>query len=184
MKQEVPINKSTTLINTGCVVLASVTHEQFSNIITLAWQTPLSIRPRLAGISVGFGRYSHDMIQQAGEFVINIPGKNLLPQVHGCGTFSGKNGDKYNRFGLHPEPGHQVTSAGIRECLGRIECNLTDSVTTGDHTFFIGEVLYAAVEEEVYDFKKHCWKNIPESELLYHLGGRRYLAGSKQVEAS
>ena len=183
MRKTVPVEKSNTLINPGCVVLASVTYEGFSNIITIAWQTTLSIRPRLVGISVGFSRYSHEMIRKAGECIINVPGRDMLSRVHGCGRMSGRKYDKYERFKLHHLPGRQVASQGIEECLGSLECKLVDAFTTGDHTFFVGEVLHAEVEESVYDFQAYSWKDVPESELLYHLGGNRYTTGHKWMEA-
>lgn len=181
MKKEVPIQKSTSLINPGCVVLASVKYNEESNIITLAWQTPLSIKPKLLGISVGFNRYSHDMILNAGEFVINIPGKDLLQEVHDCGRMSGKDIDKFQKFHLTEETGKHINSPGIKNCLGIIECQLEDHFITGDHTFFVGRVMGAKAEEMSYDFNKYCWKTQPESELLYHLGGNHYLTGSKYL---
>jgi len=182
MKKEIPIQKSTSLINPGCVVLASVKYKGKSNVITLAWQTPLSIKPKLLGISVGFTRFSHDMIQNAGEFAINIPGKNLLEEVHGCGRISGKDTDKFQKFHLTEEPSANIPSPGVEDCLGIIECTLVDQFTTGDHTFFVGRVLGAKAEETAYDFDKFCWKTQPESELLYHLGGNHYLTGSSYLK--
>ncbi|MGM0496809.1 MAG: flavin reductase family protein [Bacteroidota bacterium] len=181
MKKEIPIKKSSSLINPGCVVLASVKYKEKSNIITLAWQTPLSIKPKLIGISVGFKRYSHDLILNAGEFAINVPGKNLLKEVHGCGRISGKDTDKFQKFYLTEEPSYNIFSPGIDECLGIIECQLEDHFITGDHTFFVGRVIGARAEENSYDFNNFCWKTQPESELLYHLGGEHYLTGSKYL---
>jgi flavin reductase (DIM6/NTAB) family NADH-FMN oxidoreductase RutF len=182
MKKEVPIQKSTSLINLGCVVLATVKFKEQSNIITLAWQTPLSIKPKLLGISVGFKRHSHDMIMNAGEFAVNIPGKNLLKETHGCGRVSGKDTDKFDHFNLTPEKGKHIASPGIKECLGIIECQLENHFTTGDHTFFVGRVLGAKAEKSAYNFDKNCWKTEPESELLYHLGGDHYLTGSTYLQ--
>lgn len=181
MKKGVPIQKSTSLINPGCVVLATVKFNEQSNIITLAWQTPLSINPKLLGISVGFKRYSHEMIMNAKEFAINIPGKNLLKETHGCGRISGKNTDKFEHFNLTHEKSQHISSPGIKECLGIIECQLENHFTTGDHTFFVGKVLGASVEERAYNFDKNSWKTEPESELIYHLGGDHYLTGSKDL---
>lgn len=181
MKKEIPVQKSTSLINPGCVVLATVTFNEQSNIITLAWQTPLSIKPKLLGISVGFNRHSHDMIMNAGEFAVNIPGKNLLKETHGCGRISGRETDKFNHFSLTREKGKHITSPGIKECLGIIECRLEKHFTTGDHTFFVGKVLGAKAEENAYNFDENRWKTEAEYELLYHLGGDHYLTGSKYL---
>lgn len=182
MKKNLPVSKSTSLINPGCVVLASVKDGDQSNTITIAWQTPLSIKPKLLGISVGFKRHSHDMIMNAKEFVVNVPGKNLLKEVHGCGRVSGRDTQKFDLFGLTEEVSEQIESPGIKECYGIIECKLTDHFTTGDHTFFVGEVVNAKAEEDKYDFSNYRWYTRPESELLYHLGSSHYLSGSQYLK--
>jgi flavin reductase (DIM6/NTAB) family NADH-FMN oxidoreductase RutF len=182
MKKEVSVSKSNTLINPGCVVLASVKDGEQSNIITLAWQTPLSIKPRLLGISVGFRRHSHDMILNAGEFVINVPGKKLLQEVHGCGTVSGRKTNKFEKYDLHKEPSKKVHSPGIQECLGIIECKLTNHFTTGDHTFFVGEVLHACAEENAYNFNENRWHDNDNGKLLFHLGADHYISGNNYLK--
>ncbi|SRR6056297_3261586 len=183
-RKEVPISKSTSMINPGCVVLASMKPEKHktANIITLAWQTPLSINPKLLGISIGFKRYSHDLTEQAGEFVINIPDKRLIQQTHGCGRISGREVNKFTEFNLHEEPSKEVKSPGIQECVGIIECKLEDQFVTGDHTFFVGKVVYAKADEEAFDFQKNCWKQDAANNLLYHLGSNKYLTGGEIFE--
>lgn len=183
-KKEIPISKSTSLINPGCVVLASMKPENHhpTNIITLAWQTPLSINPKLLGISIGFKRYSHDLTEQAGEFVINIPDKRLIQQTHGCGRVSGRDADKYREFNLHEEPSEKIESPGIEECVGIIECKLENQFVTGDHTFFVGKVVHAKADENAWDFQKNCWKQDAANDLLYHLGSNKYLTGGELVE--
>ncbi|MEO0023362.1 MAG: flavin reductase, partial [candidate division WOR-3 bacterium] len=59
----------------------------------------------------------------------------------------------------------------IRECIGAIECSVIDRTKIGDHIMFFGEVIYAEVEEGLWD--NGTWK--PEAELIYHLGGNRFM---------
>ena len=183
MKKEIPLTKSTCLINPGCVILATVKDQEHTNIITIAWQTPLSIKPRLLGISVGFSRHSHHLFLEHKEFVINIPGKKLLREVNGCGSMSGKKINKFQHFNLSEEPGKTIATPGIKECLGSIECKVTDHFTTGDHTFFVGKVNGAYAEETAYDYINNTWKTNSETELLYHLGNNHYITGSTYFSA-
>jgi flavin reductase (DIM6/NTAB) family NADH-FMN oxidoreductase RutF len=44
-----------------------------ANIITLAWAMPVSVQPPLVVVSVGPRRYSHGLIDETKEFVLNIP---------------------------------------------------------------------------------------------------------------
>ncbi len=179
MKKKVAVNRANRLINSGCVILVSTRHQLKNNIITLAWQTPLSHDPMLLGISVGHSRFSHDMIKKSGEFVINVPHKPLLSQTHGCGRVSGKDVNKFKKFSLHTQNSHHVKPPGIQECVAQIECSLYKTVDTGDHSLFIGEAVYAGAEEGLFDFERGVWKIVAEKELLHHLGGNLYVTPQK-----
>ena len=48
------------------------------NITTLAWAMPTSNDPPLVAISVSPKRHSHTLIEETGEFIVNIPTLELL----------------------------------------------------------------------------------------------------------
>ncbi|MEM3737399.1 MAG: flavin reductase family protein [Candidatus Bathyarchaeia archaeon] len=113
------------------------------NIITLAWSTPLSFTPSLVGISISPQRYSHDLIAKTGEFVVNIPTAAIAAQALICGRISGREVDKFQVSGLTPKPSRRVRPPIINECAAHLECRVVNSITTGDHTLFVGEILAA-----------------------------------------
>jgi flavin reductase (DIM6/NTAB) family NADH-FMN oxidoreductase RutF len=121
-----------------------------TNAITIAWHTPISVKPPLYGISVGPGRYSHKLIENTKEFVINFAPYNIVEKVDFCGTRSGRNTDKINESGLTLIPSEQLKTKIIKECFAHLECKLHKSITLGDHTFFIGEVVHLSVDKEAY----------------------------------
>jgi flavin reductase (DIM6/NTAB) family NADH-FMN oxidoreductase RutF len=166
------------LINHGPTVLASCHHGGVRNIITLAWATPVSIDPPMLAIAVAPARFSHYLIEQSGEFVVNVPGEHLLPAVWYCGTRSGRDGDKFEASGLTASPAERVGAPLIEECFAHIECAVVDSPTEGDHTVFVGEVVSASVEAEAFD--KHL-RLEGRYHTLHHLGGPRFVtsAGTK-----
>lgn len=181
MKEEIPISKANRLINHGSVILVTSYFEGKSNIITLAWQMPVSHRPMLVAISIATTHYSHDMIKNSNEFVINVPNVDLLPQVHYCGTISGREVDKFEQSGLTPLPARKVKPPLISECIGHIECKVQSVSLTGDHSLFIGKVLAASVEAELFD---GCWKpDEPKAKTLHHLGGNLYTTPHKRIKA-
>ena len=85
-KRSLDVGKVIRLVNHGPTVLASCRHAGRSNLITLAWATPVSIDPPMIGIAVAPARFSHDLIARSGEFVVNVPGSALLQAVWYCGT--------------------------------------------------------------------------------------------------
>ena len=72
------------------VVLVSCGHGEQANIITIAWTGILCSNPPQVGIGVQPARHSHRLIQEAGEFVINVPSEQLLAEVEYCGFVSGR----------------------------------------------------------------------------------------------
>jgi flavin reductase (DIM6/NTAB) family NADH-FMN oxidoreductase RutF len=181
MKEEIPISKANRLINHGSVILVTSHFEGKSNIITLAWQMPVSHSPMLAAISIAKTHYSHEMIKNSGEFVINVPNLDLLSQVHYCGSISGRKADKFEQSKLTPVPAQRVKPPLISECIGHIECKVQNVYPAGDHSIFIGKVLAASVEPGLFD---GFWKpDDPKAKTLHHLGGNLYTTPDKRIKA-
>ncbi len=77
------------------VVLVSCGNQDLANIITIAWCGVVCSNPPLLTISIRPSRHSHNVIKEAGDFVINIPTQGLLKETDICGTVSGRDKDKF-----------------------------------------------------------------------------------------
>ncbi len=180
MKKEVQLEKAHRLLNTGCVLLVTAAYRDRSNVMALAWLTPLSGRPPRVGIAVALPHFTCELINRSLEFALNIPGAELLGQVDRCGRISGREIDKFKEAGLTPVTAQKVSAPLIKECLGHLECGVVERYKIGDHNFFVGEVLAASVEEEL--FASSCWHD--EAKLLHHLGGKQYYIRGQHREAT
>ena len=165
-------------MNHGPTVLASCHHEGTNNIITLAWCMPVSIEPPMMAISVAPARFSHDLIAGSGEFVINVPGSELLPAVWFCGTRSGRDVDKFGGAGLTAGAAASVGAPIVNECFAHIECEVVDAPSEGDHTVFMGKVVSGSVETDAFDGHLRL---VEPFHTLHHLGGSRFLSSSGEV---
>lgn len=138
-----------------------------ANIITLAWSMPTSFNPPLAVISVSPRRYSHKLIQETGEFVINIPTMNIAKKTLLCGRITGREHDKFREAHLTPMPAKMVKPPIIKECVAHLECKLRQQMITGDHTLFVGEILAAYANEGLFDERF----DLKKVKLICHAGG-------------
>ena len=140
------------------------------NVTTVAWAMPTSINPPLLAISLAPGRHSHTLIEESGEFIVNIPTLEMLQAVYACGSLTGRSFDKFKKTNLSPMPAKKVKAPAIRECIAHLECQVDGQLTTGDHTIFVGKILEAyadmGVFTESYDLKK--------ARMLYHMGGNNF----------
>jgi len=177
LKEEVPLNLALRLMHPRPTVLVSCAYAGKPNIITLAWSTPLSHNPPLLGISVGFERYSHAIIAKSGEFVVNIPTIDLIKQTVFCGEHSGREVDKFKETKLTPIPSLKVNAPSILECVAHLECKVVQSVRTGDHTFFVGEVVAARVNQGL--FKRTF--DPTKVQIIMHLGSRDFTTNEQRL---
>jgi len=179
-KKSIPLQRGNRLINNGCTILVTSRLGEKSNIITLAWQTPVSKSPPLVAICVGPSRYSHQMISQSGEFVINVPPMSLLKATWQCGTITGRDEDKFQRAGLTPQPAQIVSAPLIGECIGHLECKVVREISAEDHSLFLGEIVAASAVEGLFD---EVWQVDDErAKTIHHLGGKFFCAPEKMVQ--
>ncbi|MEM4699566.1 MAG: flavin reductase family protein [Candidatus Nezhaarchaeales archaeon] len=121
-----------------------------ANVVTLAWSMPTSFKPPMVAISIAPERFSHRLIEETGEFVVNVPTVELLSKVYLAGTRSGRDVDKFKEAGLTPRPAKRVRAPIIDECVAHLECVVASRLTTGDHTLFVGEVVAAYADEGAF----------------------------------
>ncbi len=137
------------------------------NIITLAWSMPVSLNPPIVAVSIAPRRYSHKLIEESKEFVINIPTMEIVKETLYCGRVSGRKVDKFKEAKLTAAPAKKVKAPIIKECVAHLECIVNRQISVGDHTIFLGKVVTAYVNEGLFSETF----NIKKAKLVYHLGG-------------
>jgi flavin reductase (DIM6/NTAB) family NADH-FMN oxidoreductase RutF len=145
------IKKPSVVLGPVPTVLVSCGHGEQANIITIAWTGILCSNPPQLGIGVRPSRHSHGLIQEAGEYVVNVPGEDMLEAVDYCGFVSGRDVNKFAVQGLTPVPGSAVQTPIIAECPVNIECRVSHTLSLGSHDLFVGEVLAVQLSQEVLD---------------------------------
>lgn len=139
------------LLNPRPVVLVSCCDAGGNaNVLTVAWQTPLSHTPPMLGISLDLRHYSHQLIAESGEFAVNVVGGDYRDAVVVCGNCSGRDADKILKASLGLVPAHRIRPPLIAGALAHLECVVKNRVQAGDHDFFIGEIVYAAAQGESF----------------------------------
>lgn len=121
------------------------------NVLTVAWTGTVCSDPAMVYISVCPGRYSHDIIKDTGEFVINLTTAELSKAADYCGVKSGRDTDKFAECGLTAIPSKHVKAPSIAESPVSIECRLASITPLGSHDMMIGEVLGVSVDEKYVD---------------------------------
>lgn len=147
------------------------------NILTIAWTGILNSNPPMTYISVRPTRYSHDIIQESGEFVINLTPSRLVRQADICGVKSGKDTNKFELTGLTPEKAEKVSVPLIAECPINIECRVKSVTSLGSHDMFIADILGIDIDEEYID--KDGKLHMDRCGLASYVHGEYFAPGKK-----
>ena len=164
------------MLNPVSAVMVSVTDKDGrSNIITVAWAGTVCTNPPMVSISVRPSRYSYKMIEDTGEFVINLTNESLVKACDYCGVVSGRDVDKFKKTGLTPIPMEHVRAMGIGESPVNMECRVTEKRELGSHTMFIAEVVGVTVDDSYMDETGKF--HINESGLVMYSHGEYFALG-------
>jgi flavin reductase (DIM6/NTAB) family NADH-FMN oxidoreductase RutF len=108
--------------------------------------------PTIVGIGVRSSRHSYKLLEETGDFSLNLPGKELLEKVIKCGQVSGSKVNKFKEVGLTPLKAKRIKSPVIAECLMNIEVKCTETIDRGDydHIWYIGKVVHTDIVQN-YD---------------------------------
>lgn len=161
------------------------------NVMTAAWTGTICSDPPMVYVSVRKERYSHHMIQETGEYVINLTTEKLAWATDFCGVRSGRDMDKFKEMKLTPVQGELEYAPMVAESPVSIECRVTNVMELGSHDMFMAEVTAVYADEQCMDEKGtfHLEKAAP---LVYshgqyyglgrHLGGFGYAVRKKPVK--
>jgi flavin reductase (DIM6/NTAB) family NADH-FMN oxidoreductase RutF len=118
-KKTFPLAKVYGLLEPGPVVLVSTARAGWANIMAMSWHMMLDFEPPLLACVIS-SSFTFEILDQTGECVINIPTVELAEKVVGCGNISGRELDKFQRFGLTPAPASTVQAPLIAECYANL----------------------------------------------------------------
>ena len=143
--------KPGTMLNPVPVVMVSCGDVNHGNIITVAWTGIVNSDPPMTYVSIRKERYSHEIIKNAGDFVINLTTEELTFATDYCGVKSGRDTDKFKEQKLTPLPAEKVKAPLIAQSPVNLECKVKEIHEYGSHDMFIAEIVNVQAAEEWID---------------------------------
>lgn len=133
------------------VLVTSKNKEGKVNVFTIGWIGTACTRPPMITIAIRPERLSYDYIKETGEFVVNLPSKDLVRSVDFCGVKSGRTVDKIKELSFELGKSENVSVPFLDNCPISLECKVKDIIPLGSHDLFLAEVLCVHVEEDLID---------------------------------
>ena len=153
-------------------VMVSCGTMEDSNIITIAWTGIINSKPPMTYVSVRPERYSHDIIDETGEFVINLVNEGLVFAMDHCGSTSGKNEDKFKTMHLTKIAASKVSCPMIEESPVNIECKVVEKKQLGSHDMFLAEIVAVHASEDL--MKESGRLALNEASLVAYIHGEYF----------
>lgn len=108
----------------GCL-LVTVKKDGACNVMAIGWGlVGVFWRMPVFLVAVRHSRFTHEFIEDSGEFTVNVPGEGLDEAVSHCGEVSGREHDKFKECKLSLLPGKKVSVPVIKECKIHYECKV------------------------------------------------------------
>ena len=146
-----------------------------ANVLTIAWTGIINSEPPMTYISVRPSRFSHKIICETGEFVINIANLPMAKACDFCGVKSGKSTDKFKEMGLELEPSTKIKTPMLKSAPVSLECKVVEIKRFGTHDMFIAEILAVNVDNKYIESDGRL--AIEKAGLLAFAHGRYYTLG-------
>jgi len=153
------VGKTLELMQDPGLLLVSTSKDGKPNVMTIGWGFigVIWYKPVFV-VAVRPSRYTYKLIEETGDFTVNIPTEDMSDIVEYCGTVSGRDHDKFKEKNLKAVPSKYVKSPIIKQCPINYECKViykTDLDSSkvpkevvssfypeGDyHTLYFGEIL-------------------------------------------
>lgn len=157
------------------VLVSCQSREGRKNVFTVAWTGTVCSDPPMVSISVRKSRFSHDMICDTGEFVINLTTKELVRATDFCGVRSGRDIDKFEACHLTAGECQKVKAPLVVESPINIECRVKQMIGLGSHDMFIAEVVAVDADKRLMD--KNGKFHMEDADLIAYNHGSYFELG-------
>ena len=145
------------------------------NVMTAAWTGIICTEPVLTYVSIRPSRYSHEIISQNKEFVINVPNLPLAKATDFCGIKSGRDINKFKVCNITPAPSSKIKAPQIAEAPISLECEVIEIKKYGTHDMFLAKVLAVNIDDKYLNEKGAL--NLEKAGLLAYAHGFYYTLG-------
>ncbi len=169
--------KPGTLLAPAPPALVSCGDLENHNVLTAAWTGIVNSEPPMTYVSIRPQRYSHGIIKERGEFVINLPTEAIVKATDLCGVKSGRDVDKFALASLTAEPSNLVAAPGIAECPISLECKVREIYSLGSHDMFLADIVAVDVDPKYVDEKGAL--HMGKAGLLAYAHGSYYGLGKQ-----
>ena len=184
--EPVRLEHASRLINHGPTVLVTSAHGGRRNVMAAAWSMPVEFTPPRIAVVIDKHTFTRELVAASGAFGLCLPGLAQADLTYSVGQHSGRDGDKFARYGIEVTSGPVLGAPLIeRGCAAWLECRLIPERHTEDaYDTCFAEVVAAAADPRVFANGRWVF-NDQNSDLqtIHHLGAGNFVRSAGMVQA-
>jgi Conserved protein/domain typically associated with flavoprotein oxygenases, DIM6/NTAB family len=184
MRQSVPLDRCTRLLNHGPTVLVSAESGGRRNVMAAAWSMPLDFTPPKVAVVLDKQTFTRTLIEASGHFVLAVP-----PVAHGGpdrprGQLQRPRHEKFTELLASAEPGPATGAPLVDGCIAWLECrHLSEPHIEKTYDLFLGEVVAAWADDRVFATAAGTSTASTTSlRSLHHIAGGHFFAIGNEVK--
>lgn len=112
----------------------------FDNALIVGYACNCSYDPPMVMVGIVPSRYSHELITDNPNFVVQFARTDQREDWKYLGRNSGRDENKLEALDLTVRDADEVNAPIIEDFPIAIECEVVDSIKTGSHEMFVGEI--------------------------------------------
>jgi len=177
----IPCGKAYKMLNSGTVILISTADAKGNyNLTPIAWQCPLDFNDISKFIFVSdITHKAFTNIIETKKFVIIIPHIENKQIIIDCGSCSGKNVNKIEKFKINFFKSPKFNLPVIENCIGYIECELIKIIEEDGVGIVISKSINAYADKNA--FKDRLLSEKIEGKTIHHLGSKIFITTGNQI---
>jgi len=117
------------------------------NVMTASFVIPVSFKPKYVAFSISPKRYTFENLKKVKEFTLNILSKGLIKEAKICGSYSGRERDKFELAELEKEKSKFIKPPMIKNCPISFECEIEEMKEFKDHYLVVGKVINEVIKK-------------------------------------
>lgn len=182
----VALEHASRLINHGPTVLVTSAAGARRNVMAAAWSMPVEFTPPRIAVVIDKHTFTRELVMASGAFGICLPGTALADLTWAVGGESGRDVDKFARYGIvaiaGPVLGMPVIEA---RCAAWLECRLIREPHAEDaYDTCFAEVVAAAADERIFANGRWSYRDDNlELQTIHHLGGGNFVRAGGVLRA-
>lgn len=168
----VALAHATRLLNHGPTVLVASAHGGQRDVMAAAWSMPVEFTPPRIAVVIDKSTFTRELVQASGHLVLSVPTRALADATFSVGSVSGRDGDKFERFGLAAEASPLLGLPLLRGCAAHMECRvIREPHSEAAYDTFFVEVLAAQADPRVFAQGRWSFReDNADLHTLHHLG--------------